>query len=203
MDHSQLQHVVVAFDYSLHAQAAVDCATNLAIRAPSHVLHFVIALDPRVGVAGYPPKKDVDFEYAEEVQTDLAEKIGAVFDQRDAAGEVHFFIHARIGSPTDEILNLAQEVGADLIIIGSHGSTGVERLLLGSVSERVVREAHCPVIVARPKTYLDVDLQHVIEVPHQPSHYTPPHRYSYTSNRVATRPLDWPLCLGNHFILAT
>jgi hypothetical protein len=106
---------------------------------------------------------------------------------------VQFYVHARIGSPVAEILQLAQEVGADLIFIGSHDKTGVERLLLGSVSARVVRDAKCAVLVARPKTYGDIDLLHVTRYEHERKPYSPPHRYTYTNRQVLLRPNDWPL----------
>jgi nucleotide-binding universal stress UspA family protein len=54
-----------------------------------------------------------------------------------------------IGDPGQVITHLATELQADLIVIPSHGRTGVKRLLLGSVAERVVRLAHCPVLVLR------------------------------------------------------
>ncbi len=54
------------------------------------------------------------------------------------------------GSPDSEILGSAEENEASMIVVSSRGLTGVERLLLGSVAERVVRYAHCPVLVARP-----------------------------------------------------
>ncbi len=46
---------------------------------------------------------------------------------------------------------MAEEIGADVIVVGSHGRGAIERLLLGSVSEQVVRHAPCPVLVVRPK----------------------------------------------------
>ena len=55
------------------------------------------------------------------------------------------------GAPATEICRVAKEGGHDLIVIGTHGRTGVARFLLGSVAERVVREAPCPVLVARPR----------------------------------------------------
>ena len=54
-----------------------------------------------------------------------------------------------IGDPGSEITKLAKEVGAHLIIMPSHGRTGISRLLLGSVAERVLRLSHCPVLVLR------------------------------------------------------
>ncbi|HEY0986374.1 MAG TPA: universal stress protein, partial [Kofleriaceae bacterium] len=103
-----------------------------------------------------------------------------------------FFVHVRIGRAAEEILELARDVGADLIIVGSKGLTGVERLVIGSVAERVVREAGCTVEVARPKTYEHVELLDVSKAEH-PHHYTPPHRYTYRSSCVNLRPDEWPL----------
>jgi nucleotide-binding universal stress UspA family protein len=57
--------------------------------------------------------------------------------------------HLREGPAVDEILDLAEEVGADLIVIGSRGLGAISRALLGSVSESVVKHAHCPVLVVR------------------------------------------------------
>ena len=54
-----------------------------------------------------------------------------------------------IGDPGHEITTLAERAGADLIVLNSHGRTGLKRLLIGSVAERVIRLAHCPVLVLR------------------------------------------------------
>ncbi len=54
-----------------------------------------------------------------------------------------------LGHPAAEIVRFARERGCDLLVLGTHGRTGLERLVLGSVAERVVRQAPCPVLVAR------------------------------------------------------
>lgn len=59
--------------------------------------------------------------------------------------------HVLTGDPAREIIWLAAHIDADLIVMGTHGRTGVQRLLLGSVAERVVRTAGCPVCVVREK----------------------------------------------------
>jgi nucleotide-binding universal stress UspA family protein len=56
------------------------------------------------------------------------------------------------GAPDAAIVRMADEVGSTLVVVASRGLTGLDRLLLGSVAERVVRYAHCPVLVARPRT---------------------------------------------------
>jgi nucleotide-binding universal stress UspA family protein len=59
--------------------------------------------------------------------------------------------HLRIGEVDLEIVALAEELGVDLIVTGSRGLGGVRRALMGSVSDSVVRHAHCPVLVVRPE----------------------------------------------------
>jgi nucleotide-binding universal stress UspA family protein len=183
--------VVVGFDFSHSGRAALYRAISLATRAPFHVLHFVCVIDPHSPLPTVPGKK-VNYEYAERVQRAVTDEIELELRAIQTGVRVHFYVHARIGKPAAEILELAREVGADFIIVGSKGLTGVERLVLGSVSEHVVREAGCAVMVARPKTYEHVDLLEVHEVEAHPR-YVPPHRYYYEENRLNVRPADWPI----------
>jgi nucleotide-binding universal stress UspA family protein len=74
------------------------------------------------------------------------------------------------GDPAMEILRVAQEIGANLIVMGTHGRTGLARLLMGSVAERVVRKALCPVLtVTTPFPMSEPALQHSEEVVLAPS----------------------------------
>ncbi len=59
--------------------------------------------------------------------------------------------HLRLEAPAQEIAQIAADLEADLVIVGTHGRRGISRLLLGSVAEAVVRLAPCPVFVVRPK----------------------------------------------------
>ena len=167
-------------------------AIAVANRAPAHVLHFVCAIEPHGQIPTIPHHGRVDFAYVEHVESALVDQIAAELKCAAIADRVHFFVHVRIGHAAEEILDLAQEVGADLIIVGSKGLTGVERLVLGSVAEQVVREARCTVEVARPKTYEHVDLLAMSTTEHHKG-YTPPHRYTYSSSCVNLRPNEWPL----------
>lgn len=176
--------VVVAYDFSPSSEQALGRAVEVAARAPQHVLHIIAALDPHERATS---------DTAEQVHKEILARATAAFAGRPTASEVQFYVHARIGNAATEILQLAAEVGADLIFIGSHGKTGIERLLLGSVSERVVREAGCPVMVARPKTYPDVELLKVTRYDHERAPHRAPHCYTYTNRQVLLRPADWPI----------
>ncbi len=182
---------IVAYDFSPSAEEALIRAIDAASRAPQHVLHVLAAIDPGHGLAVLPTT-DVTYGYAEQIQTLVAERVTASLAGR-VGPPVHFFVHARIGGPAGEILMLAEELGADLIFVGSHGRTGLERALLGSVSERVVREARCPVLVVRHKEYADVDLMAALTTDRPHRRYVRPHRYAYVENRVITRHDEWPL----------
>ncbi|MBS1118215.1 MAG: UspA domain protein [Deltaproteobacteria bacterium] len=185
--------VVVAYDFSPSSEQALARAVEVAARAPQHVLHVVAALDPHDRATSGGPFAGVTYKTAEELQKLILERVTAAFAGRPTAAEVQFFVHARIGKPAAEILRLAEEVGADLIFIGTHGKTGVERVLLGSVSERVVREAGCTVMVTRPKTYANVDLIKVMRYDHERTPHHEPHCYSYTNRQVIMRPTNWPI----------
>lgn len=187
MSETRPVQVVVAYDLSSGGEVALSRAIEVVARAPQHVLHVVTVLDRHVGV------HKVTYQTAEQTQKTVRDHVAAAFNGRPTAAEVQFFIHCRIGKPVDEILEVAEEVGADLLFIGSHNKVGLERMLLGSVSERIVREAKCAVMVARPKTYADVDLVKVVQYDHDRADYVPPHRYSYVETRLIARPNDWPL----------
>lgn len=182
--------VVVAYDFSPSSEQALARAVEVAARAPQHVLHVIAALDPHGHVTG--PLEGATYETADRIQGLIMERVTSAFAGRPTAAAVQFFVHARIGKPASEILGLASDVGADLIFIGSHGKTGVERLLLGSVSERVVREAGCPVLVAREKAYADIDLVKVTRYDHARPNHREPHRYTY-ANRKVMGPAGWPI----------
>ena len=188
-EHSQ---VVVGFDFTPSARAAMYRAIAVANRAPFHILHFICAIEPHGQVPRMPHHGRVDLAYIDHVEEALLDEITAELRGAAIADRVHFFVHVRIGHAAEEILELARDVGADLIIVGSKGLTGVERLVLGSVAERVVREAGCTVEVARSKTYEHVDLLKIVDADHH-GHYTPPHRYTYHSECALLRPDDWPL----------
>jgi nucleotide-binding universal stress UspA family protein len=191
--HQPEQQVVVAYDFSAAAALVLDRAIHVVQRAPFHTLHVIAVIDPRLGIPAVPPDGEIDYQYADRVQRELTQIVIASLIAGAVPLEVRTFAHGRIGKPATEILRLAEEVGADLIIVGSHNHTGVRRWLLGSTAERVVREAGCPVVVARQKSYQPVERETVVEIEPHASHYVPPHRYHYEDHTALTRPSTWPL----------
>jgi universal stress protein A len=81
--------------------------------------------------------------------TRQAAQLSLIAEQMRANG-LHAEAILRHGNPYEEIVNAAREIGVDLIVIGSHGYTGLGRLLLGSTADRVLQYAPCPVLVVKP-----------------------------------------------------
>src|SRR5215212_7734210 len=146
--------ILLATDGSREAEAAARTAADLAQKTHSelHVVH-AFGIVP-VGPPVYPEATDLQsVEYEAETQEGqriseqrarevLQEEVEKV--RSTVAGE-----HLVEGRVAPEIVGLAEEIGAGLIVMGSRGRGGIRRALMGSVSQSVVRHAHCPVLVVR------------------------------------------------------
>ena len=93
---------------------------------------------------------------AEDARERVARWLEDQVDRIEAEGGNVAQAHLRLGRPeegiitvAEEIVSLAEEIGAGLIVVGSRGLGGIRRALIGSVSDSVVRHAHCPVLVVR------------------------------------------------------
>jgi len=143
----EINHILVPLDFSPTAMQALDYATALAQKenAQIHLLHVQMPDEASV----VPGAGHLMRESAESA-TFLREKLSA--GQQE--GIPQFWpenCHIRTGRAYHEICELARESRADLIVLGSHGHTGLKRILLGSTAERVVRLAPCPVLVVRQR----------------------------------------------------
>jgi nucleotide-binding universal stress UspA family protein len=141
--------ILLATDGSEEAELALLTAVDLANRTSSelHVVHVgfsPLPIGAEVGpVAADPRLQDKVIEEARrflDLQVEQVEAVGGTVAQ------AHLGL---TGRPDEEIVELAEEISAGLIAMGSRGLGGMKRLLMGSVSDSVVRHAHCPVLVVR------------------------------------------------------
>jgi nucleotide-binding universal stress UspA family protein len=142
--------ILLATDGSEEAELAALRAVELADATDSelHVVH--VGVVPSFLVS-YPGTLGYDGKLYEQVQVRSRELLRKQSWRVKAAGGTVAGAHLRMGAVALEIVALAEELGADLIVMGSRGLGGVRRVLMGSVSDSVVRHAHCPVMIVRPE----------------------------------------------------
>jgi len=91
----------------------------------------------------------------ENIDREAQRLLDILVEEVSASGGRVARVHLRVGKPDEEILALAEEIGADLIVIGSRGRGALIRALMESISDSVLRHAHCPVLVARAEEVKD------------------------------------------------
>ena len=134
--------VLLATDGSPDATLAAQSAVELCERTGSelHVVH----------VGEYLP---TFYAYTEEEPAELRDNAQRLLDEEveriRAEGGRIAEAHLRLGRPAEQIVTLSEELGVGIIVVGSRGLGALRRAVLGSVSESVVRHAHCPVFVVR------------------------------------------------------
>ena len=143
MEFFESSTIIVPFDFSAPSQSALEYAVDLADSdSKIHLIHVVeSSLMTSMDMASpVPPMMD------QEQQTILLEKMQTLCQDKRFQSVTP---HCVIGDPGYEITQLAEELQAKLILMPSHGRRGLNRLLLGSVAERVLRMSHCPVLILR------------------------------------------------------
>jgi nucleotide-binding universal stress UspA family protein len=140
--------ILLATDGSREAELATRTAADLANKTTSE-LHVVNVAGGR---AYYTESREVTEQLRQRAGQLLDEQVGKIKEAGGTVAETHIKVVAEHFDRA--IVDLAEELGAGLIVMGSRGQGGVKRALLGSVSDSVVRHAHCPVLVVREEKQL-------------------------------------------------
>ncbi len=139
--------VVIAIDFSLPARRALAWALDYAQHVPS-TLHTVHVIDRRFQLSDLSTDPAALRGELGDAERLAASELRTLNDEgRARVGVIHE--HVGFGKPADEFLRVARDLGASLLVIGSHGRESVAHMLVGSVAERVVRGADCPVVVVK------------------------------------------------------
>ena len=140
--------ILLATDGSEQAELAVLRAVELADVTDSelHVVHVGVV---PIFLKSYPGTLGYYGKLYEQIEEESKERLRKQSLRVKAAGGTVAGTHLRMGQVDLEIVALAEELGAGLIVMGCRGLGGVRRALMGSVSDSVVRHAHCPVLVVR------------------------------------------------------
>jgi nucleotide-binding universal stress UspA family protein len=149
MSAQPVKRVVVATDFSDGAERALTVAIRFAklLGATVDLVHVypmaaASVLSPIPGVVPMPPPPP-------DVTDEIERRLDALGTQVKAAG-VDWLTTKLEGRAADQIVAYANRASADLIVMGTHGRTGIRRVLLGSVAEQVLRQARCPLLVVPP-----------------------------------------------------
>lgn len=140
--------ILLATDGSEDAELANTTAMDLANSTNSELHVVTVARNPD---PAYRTEVSLNYEQVvEAIRNDARQTLDEEVRKIEEAGGKVAEAHLRLGEARDqEIVNLSQEIGAGLIVMGSRGLGGMRRALMGSVSDSVVRHAHCPVMIVR------------------------------------------------------
>lgn len=140
-----IKKILCPTDFSEPSYAGVEAARELAVHFSAElVLIHVVPPPYAVGAPGVPPGYKIE-EYTEEMHRYASDNLEKTADNKIASDVKTKRVVAE-GHAADEIVDSAEKEGADVIVIATHGWSGWRRLLFGSIAEKVVRLASCPVV---------------------------------------------------------
>ena len=139
--------ILTAIDFSENSETAFDYALTLAVQFDAELVILHVINEP-VDLRGfYVPH--ISFELLEKEIEEGAVRMMGEFCTARLGSFTHYSTTLVSGVPCDEIVRKAGEIDASLIVMGTHGRTGLDHILFGSTAERVVRLAVCPVLTVR------------------------------------------------------
>jgi len=141
------KQILVAVDFSDTSTRALQVARDIGQRlnARLNIVHFVPMRVTTMGVEG-------GMDYIEEIHQNEVEEAGEKLKElvkQHTTADDDVEQHVKSGEPATEINTVVKETGADMIVIGTHGRTGLKHLLLGSVAESILKAADVPVLCVR------------------------------------------------------
>jgi nucleotide-binding universal stress UspA family protein len=142
--------ILLATDGSAEAEYAAQVAAELAHKTASELHVVYVEVIPYFTQYSAAAAVGYDRQLYEKIKEEGRETLRKLTWQVKLAGAAVAEDHLRMGAPDEEIVGLAEAIGAGLIVMGSRGRGGIKRALMGSVSDSVVRNAQCPVLVVRP-----------------------------------------------------
>ncbi len=144
-------NVVVGVDFDATGDNAMAEALRIADSREDVEIHAVYVITRNIETirADILAKRTTELE---DIPTKLRKHIETRFGNL-VSKVARLVLHVRVGEPSAALHQLAVVVDAELIVVGTHGRTGLRKLALGSVAQKLLEGAHCPVLVARPRDY--------------------------------------------------
>lgn len=155
---SNSYRVVAALDFSALGERAVVEAVRACAGHPHAELHVIVVASDEDGLLRLPGEHRGLYAQEEAdtlARNQVAEMLADEEDLVHSSGLEKVAVYVAPGIAAERIVALASSIDADLIVLGTHGRTGLSRLVLGSVAEEVVRRASCNTLVIRPRDFLN------------------------------------------------
>lgn len=180
--------VIVGSDFSALGDRALLEGLRLCALYPHAELHVItVAAEAhaQVRLPGSALQARPKAEAQQIALAHVAQQSERYFAERPCPSLEKIAVYVAVGDPAERIVALAYAVDADVIVLGTHGRQGLDRLVLGSVADEVVRRAPCGVFVLRPRDFLDGEKLPEIQPPLRPGeHALQPFRESVTYHYV-------------------
>jgi universal stress protein A len=143
----QPRKILVPTDFSEDSDLAFRMALSIAVNYQARI--FLLHVISKQDLADYCLDQNIVDRVLNESIVFSNEKLQEVIDKYQQSGNIKVIPDVRKGQPYEEILKEASERKIDLIVIASHGKTGLQKYFIGSVTEKVMKEAKCPVLLVR------------------------------------------------------
>ncbi len=144
-------NILVAIDLSKNCKPALKVALKMQAETETEVTFIYVLPDEGEEVISFRSLYKEDISGDKLLENFVYPRVTDWLDEIDRGLTEEHEVVARIGKPAEEILEYAKEERNDLIITGTHGRSGFQRWWIGSVAERIVRQAECPVLTIRSK----------------------------------------------------
>ncbi|BFU94407.1 MAG: universal stress protein [Nitrospira sp.] len=160
MIRSMMKQIVFATDFSDCASRAQEYAVFLAKANEAKVCVLHVLESPSPLLFG----SQAATTYLEQMQKEGERQLAAIEQQLTHSGLTGVEVRQMVGIPSEQIKKAAQDIGAEVVVVGTSGRTALDMILLGSTAERVIKDAPCPVLAipARPETCQTPSIQHVM-----------------------------------------
>jgi nucleotide-binding universal stress UspA family protein len=140
-----LKKILVTTDLSPHSLAAVEYAASFGSLYTSR-LYLLLVIDKKEG--HHARESHLHYRTEREVEDALAD-----FARKNIPSSIKMELVIRKGTPTEGILKFVEEAGIDMIVMATHGHTGLRHILMGNVTEKVVRHSPVPVLTVKPHPF--------------------------------------------------
>jgi nucleotide-binding universal stress UspA family protein len=188
---------IAAIDFSDLGNRTLEEALNVCRTHKNALLHVIIVGSAEEDQVRLPGEGDRVLPAEEATEAGRKHVAGLVEEYQQRNGELtmeRIAVYVATGHPAERIVALADAVDADLIVMGTHGRTGLKRWVLGSVAEEVVRRAPCGVFVIRPRDFLAGEKVPDLDPPLRPGehslkpfHHRPTFHYISRVGRASQR----------------